>query len=170
MKGKLICGLWEGPVGCLGLVARAGRLCEIVSAAAPDVVLEQIAKAYPQATVGETDVIDEARRQLEDYFHGRRRQFDLPLDTEKLSPFTAKVLRILEQVPYGTTLTYGELAVLAGSPRAARAVGRTMATNPFPIVIPCHRVLGSGGKMTGYSGGEGIATKAWLLRFEAKNR
>jgi methylated-DNA-[protein]-cysteine S-methyltransferase len=106
---------------------------------------------------------------LDDYFHGRRRNFELPLAMDTLTPFTTRVLRTLAQVKYGSTLTYGELAALAGFPSAARAVGRAMATNPFPIIIPCHRVLGAGGKMTGYSGGEGIATKQWLLRFEAGN-
>jgi len=162
--------LWQGPIGCVGLVADARRLHELVSAATPEEVCARIAKSYPQAVADNTPVIAEACRQLDDFFHGRRRQFDLPLDLAQLSPFTAKVLKILKEVAYGTTLTYGELAALAGSPQAARAVGRAMAVNPFPIVIPCHRVIGSGGRMTGYSGGEGVATKEWLLRFEAENR
>lgn len=163
-------GLWRGPVGCLGLVAEKGLLLEIVSALTPEEVLERIFRSYPQASALDTDVIVKARQQLDDFFRGRRRQFDLPLDLAQLSFFTAKVLRILAQVPYGTTLTYGELATLTGSPQAARAVGRAMAVNPFPIVIPCHRVIGAGGKMTGYSGAEGVVTKEWLLRFEAQHR
>jgi methylated-DNA-[protein]-cysteine S-methyltransferase len=169
-KRTLVYGLWRGPVGYLGLVSDNTRLLEIVSAFSPVEVHERIARAYPPASALDADVIVEARQQLDDFFSGRRRQFDLPLDLAQLSPFTAKVLRILAQVPYGTTLTYGELATLAGSPQAARAVGRAMAVNPFPIIIPCHRVIGAGGKMTGYSGGEGIATKKWLLHFEAENR
>jgi methylated-DNA-[protein]-cysteine S-methyltransferase len=161
-------GIWHGPTGCLGLVAEGERLLEIVSEPAADAVLEQIARRYPQARVQAAGVIAEALQQLDDYFHGRRRHFDLPLKMDRLPPFTAKVLRILAQVPYGTTLTYGELAALAGAPHAARAVGRAMATNPFPIVIPCHRVLVAGGRLGGYSGGGGIVTKEWLLRFEAE--
>lgn len=163
-------GLWQGPIGWVGLVAGAARLYEIISAATPEEVSTRIARAYPQAVLQDTPVIAETRRQLDDFFHGRRRQFELPLDFAQLSSFAAKVLRILVLVPYGTTLTYGELAVRAGSPKAARAVGRVMAVNPFPIVIPCHRVVGAGGKITGYSGGEGVATKEWLLRFEAERR
>lgn len=170
MEERFSYGFWQGPVGWVGLVAGTERLYAIVSAATPEEVNTRIAKAYPQAVVQDTFVIAEARRQLDDFFHGRRHQFDLPLDFEQLSSFTAKVLRILAQVPYGTTLTYGELAALAGSPQAARAVGRAMAVNPFPIVIPCHRVLGTGGRMTGYSGAGGIETKEWLLRFEDENR
>lgn len=170
MKEKFSYGLWQGPIGWVGLVAGAERLREIVSAATPEEVCSRIVKAFPQAVAQDTPVIAEARRQLDDFFCGCRRQFDLPLDLTHLSPFAAKVLRILMQVPYGTTLTYGKLATLAGSPQAARAVGRAMAMNPFPIIIPCHRVIGADGRMTGYSGGEGVATKEWLLRFEAGSR
>lgn len=167
-KKVLAYGIWQGPIGCFGLVAEGEYLLEIVSAPAADAVLERISRLYPQAKAQTAGVIADALQQLDDYFRGRLRHFDLPLKMDHLPPFTAKVLRILAQVPYGATLTYGELAALAGAPQAARAVGRAMATNPFPVVIPCHRVLGAGGKMTGYSGGEGIATKEWLLRFEAE--
>jgi methylated-DNA-[protein]-cysteine S-methyltransferase len=160
-------GLWQSPIGWLGLVAVAGGLVEIVSAPVVADVVGRIARAYPEAKAQETGVISEAIRQLHDYFSGRRRNFDLPLAMDRLTPFTTRVLRTLAKVPYGSTLTYGELAVLAGFPHAARAVGRAMAVNPFPIVIACHRVVGAGGKMTGYSGAEGIVTKEWLLRFEA---
>ncbi len=163
-------GLWRSPIGWFGLVAGNGSLLEIFSAPEVSEVLERIARRYPEARADDTEVIADTIRQLDDYFHGRRRNFDLPLAMDTLTPFTARVLRTLAAVPYGSTLTYGELAALAGFPRAARAVGRTMAVNPFPIVIPCHRVLGAGGSMTGYSGGEGIATKQWLLRLEDENR
>lgn len=167
-KRVITYGIWQGPIGCVGLVAEGELLLEIVSAPAADAVLERIAQRYPQAKAQTAGVIADALQQLDEYFHGRLRHFDLPLKMDHLPPFTAKVLRILTQVPYGTTLTYGELAALAGAPRAARAVGRAMAVNPFPIVIPCHRVLGASGKLTGYSGGEGVATKEWLLHFEAE--
>lgn len=160
--------LWQAPIGWLGLVCGKERLVEIVSEPQATAVRERIARLCPEAPAQCSAVCAEAVRQLDDYFHGRRRCFELPLALDTLTPFTARVLHTLAQVPFGSTLTYGELAVLAGFPRAARAVGRVMATNPFPIIIPCHRVLGAGGKMTGYSGGEGIATKQWLLRFEAE--
>lgn len=168
-KRGLAYGIWQGPIGCLGLVAEGEQLLEIVSAPAVDAVRERIAGRYPQAKAQTARVIAEALRQLDDYFHGRRRSFDLPLALDHLPPFTARVLRTLAQLPFGATTTYGELAAAAGSPGAARAVGRAMATNPFPVVIPCHRVLGAGGRLGGYSGGEGVATKEWLLRFEGGN-
>jgi methylated-DNA-[protein]-cysteine S-methyltransferase len=160
--------LWQAPIGWLGLVCGKGCLVEIVSEPQAAAVRGRIGRLCPEAQAQCSAVCAEAVRQLDDYFHGRRRRFELPLAMDTLTPFTAKVLRTLAQVPFGSTLTYGELAALAGYPRAARAVGRVMATNPFPIIIPCHRVLGTDGKMTGYSGGEGIATKQWLLCFEAE--
>lgn len=162
--------LWRAPIGWLGVVAGRDGLVEIVSGTDADAVLSRIDQAFPSAGAREDGVASEAVGQLEEYFLGRRHRFDLPLDFQALAPFTAVVLRALAEVPFGSTLTYGELAALVGRPRAARAVGRAMAVNPFLIVIPCHRVMGAGGRMTGYSGGEGIATKEWLLRFEAEKQ
>jgi methylated-DNA-[protein]-cysteine S-methyltransferase len=108
----------------------------------------------------------EAMAQIREYFEGKRRTFSLRLSFDRFSPFTADVLKQLSAIPFGKTVTYGELAAAAGRPGAARAVGRAMAVNPFILVIPCHRVLGVGGKMIGYSGGSGITTKEWLLGFE----
>jgi methylated-DNA-[protein]-cysteine S-methyltransferase len=159
--------LWQAPIGWLGLVCGQGCLLEIVSEPQAAAARERIGRLCPEAQEQCATVCAAAVRQLDDYFQGRCRRFRLPLALDALTPFTAQVLRTLARVPFGSTLTYAELAALAGFPRAARAVGRVMATNPFPIVIPCHRVIGAGGKLTGYSGGEGIATKQWLLRFEA---
>ncbi|MDO9630512.1 MAG: MGMT family protein, partial [Humidesulfovibrio sp.] len=92
----------------------------------------------------------------------------LPLCWEALPPFTADVLRTLyEQVPCGRTVTYGELAALAGHPGKARAVGQAMARNPWPLVVPCHRVLGAGGALTGYTNPHGLDLKALLLALES---
>ncbi len=95
--------------------------------------------------------IDEVRRELDEYFEGRRRDFDLPLDL-RVIPFNAEVLGQLARVPYGTTTTYGALAAKVGRPGAARAIGTVMNRNPIPIVLPCHRVIGANGSLTGYGG------------------
>ncbi len=108
------------------------------------------------------DVID----QLLEYLHVSRRQFDLPLDLSDLSNFQQRVLHLTAQIPYGQTSTYKELAVRMGNPRAARAVGRVEATNPIPLVIPCHRVVGTDGSLHGYGGPGGIKLKTWLLQLE----
>lgn len=108
--------------------------------------------------------LDQARRELEEYFAGKRRDFDLSLDLRGLAPFTVRVLEELARVPYGTTVTYGELAARVGNPNASRAVGSVMNRNRIPIVLPCHRVVGSSGALTGYAGG--LYLKRQLLRLE----
>jgi methylated-DNA-[protein]-cysteine S-methyltransferase len=107
--------------------------------------------------------LDDVRRELDEYFAGRRRAFDLPLDL-RVAPFHEAVLHELAQVPYGQTETYGSLARKVGRPRAARAVGTIMNRNPIPIVLPCHRIVGANGALTGYAGG--LEVKRRLLRLE----
>ena len=107
--------------------------------------------------------LDEVRRELDEYFEGRRRDFDLPLDL-RVAPFHEAVLHELARVPYGRTETYGALAAKVGRPKAARAVGTVMNRNPIPIVLPCHRIVGANGSLTGYAGG--LHVKRALLELE----
>jgi methylated-DNA-[protein]-cysteine S-methyltransferase len=107
--------------------------------------------------------LDDVRRELDEYFEGTRREFDLPLDL-RVAPFHADVLRELARVPYGRTETYGALAAKVGRPKAARAVGTVMHRNPIPIVLPCHRIVGANGSLTGYAGG--LDVKRRLLQLE----
>ena len=108
----------------------------------------------------------EAMRQVREYLDGRRVNFDLPLDMTTMTAFQKQVLTAALEIPRGKWLTYGEVAKAIGRPQASRAVGQALGHNPVPIVIPCHRVLGSDGSLHGYSGGGGIQTKAWLLQLE----
>lgn len=108
----------------------------------------------------------EARRQLEAYFDGRLRDFDLPLAPAG-TPFQLAVLDELRKIPYGTTTSYGEIARRIGRPTALRAVGAANGRNPLPLVIPCHRVVGAGGDLTGFGGG--LAAKEALLRHELEH-
>jgi methylated-DNA-[protein]-cysteine S-methyltransferase len=110
--------------------------------------------------------LEEAALQLQEYLDGERRNFTLPIDWSLLRPFQQIVLKATYAIPYGETRTYKEIAALVDRPRSSRAVGRAEATNPMPLVIPCHRVIGSDGKLHGYGMGEGLKTKAWLLRME----
>ncbi|MCC7117176.1 MAG: methylated-DNA--[protein]-cysteine S-methyltransferase [Anaerolineales bacterium] len=103
---------------------------------------------------------------VREYLQGKRRPFDLPIEWAALTPFQQKALRAVYKIPYGETRTYQEIAIAIGHPHAPRAVGRANATNPMPLVIPCHRVLGTDGKLHGYGGGTGLPTKAWLLKLE----
>jgi methylated-DNA-[protein]-cysteine S-methyltransferase len=109
-------------------------------------------------------------KQVCQYLQGERKSFDFPIDWTVLTPFQEQVLRATYAIPYGQVATYGEIARQVGKPRAARAVGRAEATNPMPLVIPCHRVIGADGGLHGYGAGEGLKTKAWLLQLEGSRR
>jgi methylated-DNA-[protein]-cysteine S-methyltransferase len=104
--------------------------------------------------------------QLREYFTGNRRQFDLPIDWSQMIGFQHDVLKLTFEIPYGQTRTYGDIARKLGNPTGARAVGAAVGSNPIPIFIPCHRVVGSNGSLHGYSAPGGIETKAWLLQLE----
>jgi methylated-DNA-[protein]-cysteine S-methyltransferase len=108
--------------------------------------------------------LDDVRRELHEYFEGERRSFDLQVDRSLLGPFARKVLGRTALIPYGEVSTYARVAAAAGNPRASRAAGNALARNPIPIVIPCHRVLRTGGGMGGYAGG--LDRKARLLALE----
>jgi methylated-DNA-[protein]-cysteine S-methyltransferase len=116
---------------------------------------------------GGSDLLDAAVTQIREYFAGARTTFDLPLDLGG-TPFQQKVWLELAAIPFGTTISYGEQARRIGRPQAARAVGAANGRNPVPVVLPCHRVIGSGGALTGFGGG--LDTKRSLLRHEAEVR
>lgn len=115
----------------------------------------------------ETDLLLEVKRQMALYFEGRLKVFGLPL-CPKGTEFRQRVWKRLQEIPYGETLSYGQLAAAIGSPKAARAVGGANHHNPISILIPCHRVIGADGKLTGYGGG--LSIKEFLLDLEKKHR
>jgi methylated-DNA-[protein]-cysteine S-methyltransferase len=156
--------LVDTPIGTLLIAATERGFCRIAYDAEPDQELERLARAFGVRVLRSALPIDPARRQLDEYFEGRRHRFDLPLDIALLADFNRRVLRELARVPYGDVVTYGELAARAARPRAARAVGTVMNRNPLPIVLPCHRVIGANGKLVGYGGG--LERKEALLRLE----
>jgi methylated-DNA-[protein]-cysteine S-methyltransferase len=114
------------------------------------------------------DLLARAASELAAYFEGERVAFLLPIDLQTATPFRRRVLGRVVQVPYGEVVSYGQVARSIGSPGAARAVGQAMAANPVPILVPCHRVIGSGGGLTGFGGG--LALKAALLALEREGR
>lgn len=105
-------------------------------------------------------------KELREYLNGKRIAFTIPIDWTLFRPFQREALQAVFRIPYGETRTYSEIAVQINRPHAWRAVGRANATNPMPLVIPCHRVIGADGKLHGYGGGEGLPTKEWLLKME----
>ena len=153
----------DSPIGPLVVAGTVVGLLT-VSFAEPDTTLETIARQVSPRILEHPARLDAARRQLDEYFEDRRHRFELALDRRLSKGLRARVLAELEAVPFGSVVTYGELAARAGNPKAFRAVGSAMATNPLPIVVPCHRVLRSGGKLGGYGGG--LDAKRWLLRHE----
>jgi methylated-DNA-[protein]-cysteine S-methyltransferase len=147
------------PVGDLHVAATGRGLCRISYQG--DDLEDRLAHGFGVRVL--RSPLDEVRRELDEYFEGRRREFDLPLDL-RVAEFPAAVLHELARVPYGQTDTYGKLAARAGRPRAARAVGTIMNRNPIPIVLPCHRIVGANGALTGYAGG--LEVKRRLLELE----
>jgi methylated-DNA-[protein]-cysteine S-methyltransferase len=156
--------LVDTPIGTLFVAATERGLARIVYDAEPEQEVERLARTFGLRVLRTAKPIDEVRRELDEYFEGRRREFDLPVDLASTATFNRRVLGELARVPYGEVVTYGELAARAERPRAARAVGTVMNRNPLPIVLPCHRVIGANGKLVGYGGG--LDRKEALLRLE----
>jgi methylated-DNA-[protein]-cysteine S-methyltransferase len=127
-------------------------------------VLEALAQSLSPRIVQAPASLDLLKRELEEYFAGRRHEFGIPLDWSLTGPFGRRILEMTAAIPYGGHLSYAEVAAEAGSPRGARAAGNALGSNPIPIVIPCHRVLRSGGVLGGYGGGPD--RKRWLLELE----
>jgi methylated-DNA-[protein]-cysteine S-methyltransferase len=156
--------LVDTPVGRLLVAVTDHGLCEIRYDPEPEREAEQLARTFGVRVLRSPRPTDDARRQLDEYFAGERQTFHLPVDLRLARDFGRAVLAELARVPYGELTTYGTLAARAGRPRAARAVGTIMNRNPVPIVLPCHRVVGSTGSLVGYGGG--LERKRALLELE----
>jgi methylated-DNA-[protein]-cysteine S-methyltransferase len=156
----------DGPVGPLLLAATARGLVRVAFASeGEDAVLQELADRVSPRVLPLPARLDETARELDEYFGGRRRRFDVPLDWTLSTGFRRDVLgHLAVDVEYGRTTSYAGLAALSGSPRAVRAVGTACATNPIPVVVPCHRVVRSDGSMGRYRGGE--EAKHALLELE----
>jgi methylated-DNA-[protein]-cysteine S-methyltransferase len=154
--------LADSPVGNLLVAVTERGLCRI--AYRPDDALDELSADFGVRVLRMPKRVDRVRRELDEYFAGTRRDFDLETDLSPVPAFQREVLRELARVPFGQVTTYSALAAQVGRPRAARAVGGAMNRNPIPIVLPCHRVVGSNGKLVGYAGG--LDRKEALLRLE----
>ena len=150
----------ETPIGLLMITADQAAILEILFR--DDLKQTRQSSDHKQAPRH----LNACLKQLEEYFRGKRRQFDLPLDLKGTS-FQKKVWNKLLHVPYGKTCSYQDLAVAVGKPKAFRAIGGANHRNPLPIIVPCHRVIGAKGALTGYRGG--LWRKQWLLEHEQEN-
>jgi methylated-DNA-[protein]-cysteine S-methyltransferase len=129
-----------------------------------DTVLDALSDKLSPRILENPAKLDDVRRELHEYFDGKRTTFDLPIDWALSSDFGRRVLQATASIPFGQTASYGDVARTAGNPKASRAAGRALGANAIPIVVPCHRVIGTSGKLTGYTGG--MHRKEALLRLE----
>jgi O-6-methylguanine DNA methyltransferase len=169
MQGKS--GLYIGetgrtPIGKLWLAVSDLGLVAIESGLTQAEFEAYLVKRFKRTIEVAPERIRAAAGQLNKYLSGQQRAFTLDIDWTVLRPFQESVLRATYAIPYGETRTYKDIAERIGRPHAARAVGRAEATNPMPLVLPCHRVIGADGKLLGYGLGEGVRTKEWLLQME----
>ncbi len=160
----------DTPIGPLHLAATSRGLVRLGFGSVEELedMMIELDRLSCSGTDGDPAWLDEPVGQLREYFDGRRRRFDLALDRRLSHGFYRRVQDALMGVGYGTTVSYGELADMVGSPGAARAVGTAMATNPIPLVVPCHRVVRSDGSVGQYGGSPEV--KSWLLDHERSHR
>lgn len=155
----------DSPFGSLlAAVTRRGLVRLAFPEEHADSVLDKLAARLSPRIVEAPARLESVRRELDEYFERRRTAFDLDLDWSLIGPFGRRVLSATAEIPFGSFLTYSQIALEAGSPRGFRAAGNALGSNPIPIVIPCHRVLRRGGDLGGYGGG--LERKRWLLRHE----
>jgi methylated-DNA-[protein]-cysteine S-methyltransferase len=156
----------DSPVGPLLLAATEIGLVRVAfSREDHDAVLQHLSDSISPRILSGATRLDPAARELDDYFAGHRRAFDLPIDWQLSTGFRSTVLHLLPEIDYGHTVTYAVLAQSAGNPKAVRAVGSACANNPIPLVVPCHRVIRSDGSSGGYRGG--MEAKRMLLELES---
>lgn len=151
MKSVFVC---DSPIGPIGIAEENGAICQLFFGD------DNLPAGYE---ITKTLLISEATRQLTEFFAGNRKDFDLPL-TLTGTDFQMSVWQALQTIPYGETRSYKDIAILIGNPKASRAVGLANNRNPISIIVPCHRVIGQNGSLTGYGGG--LAAKEYLLELE----
>ena len=141
----------------------------ILTGRCPEATRALLGRRFPDSQC-KPDLLPGLQRQLRDYFAGRRVRFRVGLDLSAVTAFQRRVLQACAGIPYGETVTYGELARRVGRPTAARAVGGALARNPVPLVVPCHRVIAGDGSLGGFSAEQGVRLKRWLLTLESDTR
>ena len=156
----------DAPDGVVGVVASSTMVERIYYLSSKESLEKNVYQDFPEACQAQSHLVMVALGQVKEYFHGERWIFELPLNQGQLTGFQRAVHAVLMATRPGETVSYAELAELAGSSGAARAVGQVMASNPFPIVVPCHRVIRRDGSLGAYSAALGVASKQHLLAVE----
>lgn len=158
-------GTYESPLGPLTVFVTPQGLVRLSYPGEPlDDQLDELATLISPRVMAAPERTDDVRRQLDGYFGGTRRDFELPIDWRLLRGFRGDILRATARIPFGSVVSYRDVAAAAGSPNAYRAAGNALGSNPVPIVVPCHRVVHAGGGLGGYTGG--LERKQFLLRLE----
>jgi methylated-DNA-[protein]-cysteine S-methyltransferase len=158
-------GSYDSPLGPLTVFVTPRGLVRLSYPGEPiDDQLDELAAFISPRVMAAPERTDDVRRQLDSYFGGTRRDFELPIDWRLMRGFRADVLRATARIPFGSVVSYRDVAAAAGSPNAYRAAGNALGSNPVPIVVPCHRVVHAGGGLGGYTGG--LERKQFLLRLE----
>lgn len=158
--------LYSSPCGALLLAVDNGRVCRCLWQCQKEAVQFLRANASTMATEEDARLLDRLCQQLDEYFQGRRKAFQLPLEPQCGTPFQQQVWQAIAAVPYGRTCSYKQLAHAVGRPTAIRAAANATGDNPLAILVPCHRIVGANGTLTGFAGG--LAAKQFLLQLEAK--
>lgn len=159
----------EAPFGSVGIVASAAGLSRVhLMKTTGRASAETMRRLHPDAR-RDDDLLPDLQEEMRLYFEGRPVSFSVRVDLAGLSPFQQRVLGACARIGYGERVSYGELARRVGCPRGARAVGGAMARNPVPLVIPCHRVVGGGGALGGFSAEQGVSLKRYLLELESRS-
>jgi len=148
---------FDSPIGTIEIRCTSDGISQVTLGAPGNI--------SPASTPSSPMLVD-AARQMKEYLNHKRTTFDLPLDWSTIRGFQREVLQMACKIPFGQVFTYRRMAEMMGKPTASRAVGGALGRNPMPILIPCHRIVGADGSLTGYSAANGIITKAWLLTLE----
>ncbi len=158
----------DSPLGELTVAMTPAGLVRVAYSdySGQEAVVEDLAERLSPRVLESPARLDPVRRELDEYFEGRRTEFDVPIDWSLTRGFTRGVLQATARIPFGEVGTYASVAGEAGSPRAVRAAGNALGSNPMPVVVPCHRILRTGGALGGYTGG--IERKQFLLRLEGR--
>jgi len=159
----------SSPLGILWAAVSAAGVCAVDFGVDEVVFLRRVMRLRAVELVPDEGAAGPVLDQMQAYLNGQRQEFDIDIDWEGVAPFTRRAREAVIQIPYGETRAYGEVAAELGRPGASRAVGRANATNPSPLVIPCHRVVAADGALQGYGGTGGTKTKQWLLDLERRH-
>jgi methylated-DNA-[protein]-cysteine S-methyltransferase len=160
---RIWCASLPSPIGEVCVAATTSGVCRVSYGRTQEQFVDGVERDLGPCVPGNTGPLQQAIAELAEYFAGKRRRFTCPVDLSCRTPFQQRVLQTVSRIPWGSVLSYAEVAEQVGAPRAARAIGGVMSRNPVPILVPCHRVIRAGGQLGGFGGGLGYKIKLLAL-------